>query len=367
LIKRVFKKLGAITDSIVWKVHSAAESGALLSRVPYTIYKEISNAELVDHLYPVNYDQKHKLLFQHYTGYKTANETIFKFTNVNVSREGVIFKRGNNIGLSFPHIVFRAEYGWRYLLKHYLTLKKKPAASSKTYILLHDFWSAGNYYHWLIDSLPRLLSVKEELASDKFSLLLPSDPPKFIVNTLKWFNISDITYINKGEYLYISELLLPYYLAGSGHIHPEKVSLVKSFFTKAINSTVNFEKIYVSRGKQKARRVKNESEIVEIMIKHGFKVVYFEDHSFDEQVNLARKAKIMISSHGANLTNVMFMEAKTKVLELIRSDTPNFCYWALASVCGIRYYYQLCDVVGHDDLLVDIDQFKFNLNLLLND
>jgi hypothetical protein len=54
------------------------------------------------------------------------------------------------------------------------------------------------------------------------------------------------------------------------------------------------------------------------------------------------------------------------VLELIRNDKPNFCYWSTLTGIGLNYNYQLCEVVTHDDLLVDINELEKNITNILN-
>lgn len=342
------------------------ERKGITGEVKATTYRKIENSVHINHPYPINYNPVNEKLFEHYTNYQSQNEEVYELRNVCVSERGIVFKGINNYGDAFPHTVFRTQYGWLYILKHYLFFKKTKAPQ-KTLVLLYDFWSAGNYYHWIVDSLPRLAIVSHELRLNGYSLLLPKNPPAYISASLRYFELSDITYISKGTYLETERLLVPYYLAGSGHIHPPRVKAVKDFFVPLMGTAPGHERIFVSRSRQKARRVHNEHEVIDVVKSLGFKVIYFEDYTFEQQVELAKGVKVMVSSHGANMTNCMFMPDGSRVLELIREDNPNFCYWALASVAGLRYHYQLCRVVGNDHLNVDIAQFRLNLNRLLND
>ena len=67
------------------------------------------------------------------------------------------------------------------------------------------------------------------------------------------------------------------------------------------------------------------------------------DLSFKEQVSIVFHAKCLISNHGAGLTNMLFMEADTAVLEFRHyEDTHNNCYFSLASALNIKYFYQTC-------------------------
>jgi hypothetical protein len=367
MLKRIYNKAFSIFDTAIGQLHLFLEQKNKIATIPYSVYAKKENQVYVNHKYPVNFEPQDRPLFDHCTNYDTHQQTVYQLQSVNVSERGIIFKKFNNCWLSFPHVVFRADYGWRYILKQYLFNKRVVLPANKTYILFYDFWSSANYYHWLVDAMPRLLSVTDLLAQESYSLLLPQNCPKYILQSLSYFNIKNITYIKIGQFLQAENLLLPYYLAGSGHIHPTKVFEVKQYFIANKSIQTNSERIYVSRSRQKARRVINENEVIDVVKSLGFKVVYFEDYSFNEQVLIGLNTKIMISSHGANLTNLMFMPEKSKVLELIRFDKPNFCYWALSYTVNVDYYYQLCKVIGNDHLFVDIERFKLNLQLILND
>jgi hypothetical protein len=364
--KRVYNKGISLLDRLIGKVHLFLEKKNVVKPIVDSIYRKYENEEPVKHKYPVNYRDSDKTLFDHYTNYGTFPETVYSYQKVFVTNKGVVFKRWNNVRFSFPHSVFRETFGWLYILKQYTLVKRCYLPTHITYVLLFDFWSAANYYHWLVDSLPRLFGVKDLVAQPGFSLLLPANCPDFILRCLAHFEINEITFLKKNEYYSVDKLLLPYYLAGSGHIHPPRVFEVKQFFASKIPLEDKQDRIYVSRARQKARKVINEDEIIAVLNEFDFKIIYFEDYNFEEQLKIAGKASVMISSHGANLTNSLFMPENACVLELIRKDNPNFCYWALANASRINYYYQLCDVKGHDHLVVDISLFRENLQKMLN-
>jgi capsular polysaccharide biosynthesis protein len=209
--------------------------------------------------------------------------------------------------------------------------------------------------------------LKDEMKQKNISLLLPDTCGKYVLAIMKHFELNEITFIKKDSYFKANDLLLPSYTVGSGHIHPDFVKEVRESLLKKIPSAVVKERIFVSRSRQKARLLHNQKEVIDVLKPLGFEIIYFEDHTFEEQVRLVRNAKILVTSHGANLTNCMFMPDNSKVLEIIRDDKPNFCYWALASVTNKKYYYFFSEVTGNDHLVVDIEQFKIHLQKVLND
>lgn len=367
LFTRVYNKISNIINTSINKLFIYFEVKNLIKPIIYGVFKENENAVKIQHNYPINYNTNDVELFKHANNYQSYNETVFNFTKVNVSDKGVLFKGYRNSWTCFPHKIFRYDYGFLYLLKLRLFKKKVVLDKSFNYIVLFDFWSKSNYYHWLIDSLPRLLSIEQELAKADFSLLLPENGPKYILDSLSYFNINHITFIKSNTYVSAENLILPYYLAGSGHIRPDKVLKLKHFFLDKISSKTSIKRIYASRATQNNRKISNEKEVVNLLIQKGFEIVYFENYTFEEQVSLVKNADFLVSSHGANMTNLMFMQSNTSVLELIKEINPNFCYWGLASSVNVNYYYQLCAEVNHDDLEVDLNKLQTNLKRMLNE
>jgi capsular polysaccharide biosynthesis protein len=262
-----------------------------------------------------------------------------------------------------PHPIFKIDFGILYMLKQYLFRKKVIGNNDIKYILIFDHWAKNNYYHWMIDSLSRIQLLSGDL--NEYVVLLPEDCPKFIQNTLKFYPDVNIKLIKKNTLQFIPNLFIQDFAAGSGRQHPVILKSVRSHILNQFPSIKSEKFIYVSRQKQKVRRISNENEVLGILRKYNFETVCFEDHSLEEQIKIAQSAKILLSSHGANLTNSLFMQEGCSVFELIRNDVPNFCYFSMATGLGLNYYYQLCEINDHDNLLVDLVEFEVNLKLLL--
>lgn len=317
----------------------------------------------VVHTYPVNFDVADKHLFNEWHRYNTFENKIFELQNVFVSDKGVVFMNFQCFVPALPHPVFKADYGFLFSLKKYFFSKKISISATEKYLLVFDHWAYANYFHWMVDSMCRLIVWKEQL--QEYTILLPARPPKFMLGTLDLLGINKRMVIQKGTFLEIPLLHIPNYSAWSGQQHPIVLREVKKFILSRVKVQEGPKKIYISRARQKNRRLSNEAQVITTLKSFGFEIVYFEGMSLAEQLNLVKNADFIVTSHGANLTNALFSEAR--IFELLREDKPNFCYWSTLDCVGLSYYYQLCPVVNHDDLLVDIERFKLNLQKMLNE
>ncbi len=80
-----------------------------------------------------------------------------------------------------------------------------------------------------------------------------------------------------------------------------------------------------------------------------------------------QKTGSLIALHGAGLTNMLFMNANTKILEIRNEeDKHNNCYFSLASDLDIDYYYLLSkgDSIETHTVNVDVDIEKLEQIIL---
>ena len=133
------------------------------------------------------------------------------------------------------------------------------------------------------------------------------------------------------------------------------------------------ERIYVTRAKAQKRKIINEAEVLLIMKALGFVVIYFEDYNLDEQISIMHHTKILVSMHGARLTNIMFCNSGVSVLELIlKNQIMDKCFFNLANAMDLKYYYQFCESDNDlndyhtADIFVDSNELEKNLHKIIS-
>jgi len=198
----------------------------------------------------------------------------------------------------------------------------------------------NNYYHSLVDKLPALIAYKRMNLScpivatyklDKIERYLCKelgiDPDEIIVDT-QGALIADRGFIPKVE-----SLRAPFY---------------EHCRTRPTLSASTKKRIYISRSRSADRPLQNESSIHELLEANSFSIVHMEDHSFEEQISIARNADVIVAPHGAGLTNMIFAESGTSVVELIPDRYMTPLFKQLAIDCSHKYSTLMGEVEEND-------------------
>lgn len=93
-------------------------------------------------------------------------------------------------------------------------------------------------------------------------------------------------------------------------------------------------------GQARARAMKGENEIFDMLGLFGFEHVAFEKLTPLEQIAIMANAEVMISYHGAGFTNMLFAAPTTTVIELGTLQTAELRwgdFWRLANAAQCRY------------------------------
>jgi capsular polysaccharide biosynthesis protein len=260
---------------------------------------------------------------------------------------------------------------YRYALYKYFTERRLRSGEPRL-LLIHHHWSTG-YHHWLTECLLKLQFVDPS----QYVVVLPEDYPGFARETLAMFPFAGTLELPRGRGLRAKSLTLvgnPH----SGHFNPEHLRVLKRLVLERFDGPApEVERLYITRRGEPLRRVENEDRVVEALEGYDFKVVDPRELSFQEQVRLFARCRILVSVHGAGLTNCLFMPEGGRVLELYRAlrsrtDGMNACYWRLSAASKLDYYYQFCahgqnrgGDVDRVDVWVDIERLKRNVQAML--
>ena len=236
--------------------------------------------------------------------------------------------------------------------------------------------AVGNYYHWLLDSLPRLHLVEEAGLWDEIDyFLIYNREQHFVMETLLALGIRNeqIIDLQTTTHLHAQRLLLTSPVRGTGHHAPRWVGeFMKDAFrplaATAARATHFSPLVYVSRRDAAFRRVRNEAEVEDLLAEYGFESYALTELSFREKAALFSGARAVVGPVGAGLANILFCAEGTPLIELLPRNLVVPDYLDLTARLGMPHYPIICapDAASgqratadrQDDLTVDLKALR---------
>ena len=215
-----------------------------------------------------------------------------------------------------------------------------------------------NYYHWLIEILPTAyLSQRLGDEFQSYPFLVPEQYEKYssFRDSLEVFRAGRSVVSMRSDCQYrIDDLVVidspvhgPFNLKTG--MWPEvndysQNTLVLTTFREkilnalAVSSTTSKRKIFLARGN--TRRNYNQDELIEIVKCFGFEVVFPENLTFLEQLQLFQSASLVVGPSGAAWANMLFCRTGSRGLTWMFPEYREFCaYSNLAKIVGLDLEY----------------------------
>ena len=188
----------------------------------------------------------------------------------------------------------------------------------------------GNYYHWIIDALPRLLLYKIFDVNNERQLLTGNIAHSFQKEILKVCKIplERCIQCQYPETVSIKQLYLPLlgpqnrtfqpsYSALYAALHNNfGRSIFRDFKTESWKPGEIGKKIFLIRGSGSHRMVINETEVAQKLYEKGWIIIDCAKLSVSEQVKTFNQSQFIIGSHGAALANISFCRPRSSILEI---------------------------------------------------
>ncbi len=224
-----------------------------------------------------------------------------------------------------------------------------------------------NYYHWLLFLIARL-------HPDFFfgiDTIITSQPTTEFQRTglevlLKKYDLKAV-YIRDNVSLHVGELTFAQQFGTAGlDPHPVFMETFRDLKAALVSSaSPASELIYISRSDASERKLVNEHEVETLVAEHGFQVVSLQGRSLNEQAALLHGARVVISPHGAGMTNIVFCQPNAKILEFQNPAHINWCMKRLAAINSLDYGFLMGSLVeeGRKEYRINI----FRLRELLNE
>jgi capsular polysaccharide biosynthesis protein len=269
-----------------------------------------------------------------------------------------IVREADNTALEHPGVTPDQVYYWRQLYG------RRPQTLAGLVMPLRS--AANNYYHTVVDNLPRLYALNHPAYRGMpIKLLVPGklQPAEaYFLPRLLPDNVA-ITPVAPHS-LYRPETLL-----FSDFLSRQMAACLPGpylgFFLERVLPTrprQRHQRIYVTRRNAAVgRRILNEADLVRALERRGFVPVALETLSLDQQIELFFDAEAVVAPHGAGLTNLLWGDA-LEVLELHPASSMFPHYYFLCASMGHRYRYLCGDATGrHSDFSVDLNRLEERL------
>jgi hypothetical protein len=176
--------------------------------------------------------------------------------------------------------------------------------------------AAGNYYHWLIDLLPRVALLREHEQFSSFArFLVNGTRAPYEAASLRALDLpaEKIFYTGANDRFRLEHAVIPSMDHASKVIAPWKIEALRR-----LRDSISLGKsgpapprLYVSRRQAAVRRLVNESELQQVLKDDGFTCVELEERPWPEQVALFAGARIVVASSGLRY---QFIEGEPRVV-----------------------------------------------------
>jgi capsular polysaccharide biosynthesis protein len=182
---------------------------------------------------------------------------------------------------------------------------------------------SSSFGHYLLTSLPIILSFLEEIKDDFLKVVVPPDLPAWMTRHLLELGIEErsLLRISAAPHRFRSVIVSNILDASNTRApNPASISLLRNLIESTPKSDTGQRKIYVKRsssGNLSSRTISNEADVVDAMMRTGFHIVEPATMTLMEQVRTFDQADIVVSPHGSTLANLVFCRPNTKVLDLM--------------------------------------------------
>jgi hypothetical protein len=223
-----------------------------------------------------------------------------------------------------------------------------------------------NYYHWTVQTLPRLRSLRryERETGREVTLVVPPDYPPWLDETLSLLDWPSERVRHGGPHVFHADTLVVPSFPG-----PQKSDLdwLRRELLSAVDTAPTDDpmpNVFISRERAVERRIVNHDVLSDTLSKYGVSTCRLEDNSVAENIRRFNNADVVIGAHGAGLTDIVFCE-DCAVVELFGSKVKPHYEW-IAETLGLEYYPMHCEARA-TDLFVDVDDIERLLSTKLGD
>lgn len=203
---------------------------------------------------------------------------------------------------------------------------------------------SGNYCHWTSDVLSRISLLKRggfDLNLIDYFVVSSRALP-FQRDTLHLLGIPNEKIIesSKDQHIYASEMIVPSFPGHHPILPPWAIQALREDWLPMVTDRLAAlpKKLYLSREGVSYRKVVNEDALMDFLTKYGFSCINPSRLNVLDQIATLAAARVVISPHGAALTNAIFMLPESSVIEIFPQNYMNPCYHVALSQIPVSHF-----------------------------
>ena len=237
--------------------------------------------------------------------------------------------------------------------------------------------ASNNYYHWCFDILSKMAYINRFPELKDVPLLIDKSVSRHS-SYLELLGFVDkyshpIRYVERGC-IHLVETLHYFSPCTFSNVFwkeepresmPRFVkpqAVIEMYRNALLNGNINVEsfpeKVFLTRGADKVKRLVNEGEVASVLMERGFKLVDPGKLSIADQAALFNTAKWIVGDEGAALVNAMYSGENTTVVCIMPEKWNNRQFTTIAYMAGAKCW-------NLDAEETEIDRYhRLNLNYL---
>ena len=227
---------------------------------------------------------------------------------------------------------------------------------------------AYNFWHWMADCLPQVLTLEKYMDGRPLTLLCSDDLGNFQRETLQLMLPKTMTleFVPKNTWIKTDRFILPSYLSGrcNGYLPENYYAEIRRRIATGLGLPESAKpelRLYLSRSGAKRRRVANEDLVIKTLARYGFTAIRPETMSLREQVSQFQRAAVIVGPHGAGLGGMVFC-TQAKLLVLYPEKNPGEYFLTMARRIGLEHHGLIHDFYdaedSTDDFPVDVQRME---------
>lgn len=205
-------------------------------------------------------------------------------------------------------------------------------------------YASNAYGHWFAEFLPKVRFFEKHPRYSQIPIIIDEGMPPSHYEYLKILSNNPVYILKKGVTLKVKNLIVaptdtffPTDLVKNHKVPVEDQSSVTVGALKFIQEKIiarygapviqEGARYFLSRRNSQWRRMTNESEVIEVVEKLGFKTIFVEDLNLEQQIRLFQEAEFIVAPNGSATSNLIFSNPRIKIILIGQKHVFNWGTW----------------------------------------